>query len=327
MRINKKIRSSFNKKHIFIILFSLIIGLSVGVLFSDNIYYLGKNKNYIDKVNCNYSIIINKDIGKDTYAYYDREIVLSKYDDLKESLNAIVLMETANVHSENDYYFTYELSKLKEFEVAISENLADKNNIKIGSNLFSINRYNNEVCTYVVKIIIPSFFGFNENDLNTNKGVILLGKSEEYLKNIKTNYIYFYDTDFSLINQKNAKISGELNSFLKLKNNITLNYMLYLCIVAMTMSFTSILAFVILLYFNRNIYIKKKQFGVKKLNGYIFTDICLYTVLYLVMIDFIYILFSFFMKFVIEIFILNNFIILMISFFSYVFQKNYIKRR
>ena len=276
MSIKKWFRASLNCKHIITIIAAIAFLVAAIVLFSNNSYSYAKSSKFLSSRDCNYSIIIDKELERDTYAFYGRSISFSESENLKKTVNAIVLMEIGNTHSDNDLFSGYDVSSLKENEIAISNNLARYYNLYIGSTLFSRSKYNDSIITYTISLIFPDLYGIDENATNIEMGIIVAGKSKDYLDNIKSDFIYFYNEDYSLINQSGAIITGNLNSIRTARINITKNHFLYSFATFIMISIIASLFFVLMVAYNNGVYVRKKEIGFVKLKAYIAFDIAVY---------------------------------------------------
>ena len=138
MRINKWIRSSFTFKHILTIAFAIVSIVLAMFLFSDAIESTRCYQSFLDSRQYNYSVVIDKNLSKDCYAYYDKTILFSKSKNLDQMINATTLMLTENDHTNNDFLAGIE-TDLKENEVLISANIAKKSKINKGIVLYSQN--------------------------------------------------------------------------------------------------------------------------------------------------------------------------------------------
>ena len=111
MYIKKWFRSSLNLKHIITIIAAIVFLVASIVLFSNKSYSYTKSSKFLSSRNCNYSVIVDKELEIDTYAFYDRSILFSKAEDLKNTVNATVLMEIGNTHSNDDFFYDYDIFK------------------------------------------------------------------------------------------------------------------------------------------------------------------------------------------------------------------------
>jgi hypothetical protein len=235
-------------------------------------------------------------------------------------------MDTQGQHTENDLLNGFDLS-LEEYEVAISANIASINNLKVGSIIQSKSKITNELNDYKVIRILPDIYGIDENDNDRSKGIIITGKSDEYLNNIDVNYIYFYNTDSSLINSKGANIVGKLNNIEVTKSKVFGMYALELAIVLIISLVISILYNIVILSFNKLIYLKRKEFGVSNLYNQIKIDLLVYSLSVSLITLIVFTISSIFVRFSLALMLIEIIPFIVVSFGSYFVLKNYIRRR
>lgn len=321
--MKKWFRAALNLKHLICIIITICCFTVMMFLTSESLVSLEKYSGFLSSRNYNYSIIIDKDIEQDAYAYYDKTITFSNNDKL---INSIVLMDTKKQHSKNDFLDGYDLS-LEEYEVAISANLAAINNLKVGSIIQSKSKITNNFNDYKVVKILPDIYGFDEKDDDESKGIIVTGRSDEYLNNIDVNYIYFYKDDYSLINSKGANIVGELNNIETIKSNIFKKFILELSIILIVSILIGVLFFIVILSFNKAIYLKKKEFGVSNLYKQIKIDILVYSSSTTLITLLIFLISSIIIRFSITLMLIEIIPLIIISIISYFIIKNHIRRR
>lgn len=321
--MKKWFRAVFNLKHLLSIIVIIGCYILMIILTSKSLVSLKSYSNFLSSRNYNYSVIIDKDIKEDTYAFYNKTITFNHDDKL---INSVVLMDTQNNYTKNSFLDGYDLL-LGEYEVAISANIASINNLKIGSIIQSKSKVTNTLNNYIVKNILPDMYGVSEKDNDRSKGIIIIGKSEEYLNNIETNYIYFYNDDYSLINLNGANIVGQLNSIKSIKNNINKIYLLQLGLLLIISIAVSTIFFIVILSFNKSIYLKRKEFGLSKLYNQIKTDFFIYDSIITTVTLVSFAISSIFLRFSIVLLLIEIIPFLMISVCSYVIFKNYIRRR
>ena len=259
--LSKWIRSNLNPKHMVTIIAVVILAAAAMFLFTNQVSSLNSYSSFLKSRNYNYSVIIDKNLEKDAYAFYDRKISFSTYCSLSETINAVVLMESNNSHTTNDFLNGYDVSSLNSTEVAISSNIAKKNNLSVGSIIYSKNKVKNTVEMYSVSLILPNIYGVYDSEFSESKGLIVMGYNEDIITNIKTNYIFYYNEDYSLINLSGANVSGQLYSIETLKTNILKIHLLYTCIIVLSISILSVAYFLIISLFNINVYKKRRQYG------------------------------------------------------------------
>lgn len=321
--MKKWFRAALNTKHLICIIVTICIFTVMIFLTSESLVSLGSYNSFLSSRNYNYSIEIDKDIEQDTYAYYNKTITFTYNDKL---INSVVLMDTQGQHTKNDLLNGFDLS-LEEYEVAISANIASINNLKVGSIIQSKSKITNNVNDYKVIKILPDIYGIDENDNDRSKGIIITGKSEEYLNNIYVNYIYFYNTDSSLINSKGANIVGKLNDIEVTKSKVFGMYALELSIVLVISLVISVLLYIVILSFNKSIYLKRKEFGVSNLYNQIKIDLLVYSLSVSIITLIVFAISSIFVRFSVILMLIEIIPFIVISVVSYFVLKNYIRRR
>jgi hypothetical protein len=321
--MKKWFRAALNIKHLICIIITICVFTVMIFLTSESLVSLERYNSFLSSRNYNYSIEIDKDIEQDTYAYYNKTITFTHNNKL---INSVVLMDTQGQHTENDLLNGFDLS-LEEYEVAISANIASINNLNIGSIIQSKSKITNKLNDYKVIRILPDIYGIDENDNDRSKGIIITGKSDEYLNNIDVNYIYFYNTDSSLINSKGANIVGKLNDIEVTKSKVFGMYALELAIVLIVSLVISVLFNIVILSFNKLIYLKRKEFGVSNLYNQIKIDLLVYSLSVSLITLIVFTISSIFVRFSLALMLIEIIPFIVVSFGSYFVLKNYIRRR
>jgi hypothetical protein len=321
--MKKWFRAALNIKHLICIIITICVFTVMIFLTSESLVSLERYNSFLSSRNYNYSIEIDKDIEQDTYAYYNKTITFTHNNKL---INSVVLMDTQGQHTENDLLNGFDLS-LEEYEVAISANIASINNLKVGSIIQSKSKITNKLNDYKVIRILPDIYGIDENDNDRSKGIIITGKSDEYLNNIDVNYIYFYNTDSSLINSKGANIVGKLNNIEVTKSKVFGMYALELAIVLIVSLVISVLFNIVILSFNKLIYLKRKEFGVSNLYNQIKIDLLVYSLSVSLITLIVFTISSIFVRFSLALMLIEIIPFIVVSFGSYFVLKNYIRRR
>ena len=321
--MKKWFRAALNIKHLICIIITICVFTVMIFLTSESLVSLGRYNSFLSSRNYSYSIEIDKDIEQDTYAYYNKTITFTHNNKL---INSVVLMDTQGQHTENDLLNGFDLS-LEEYEVAISANIASINNLNVGSIIQSKSKITNKLNDYKVIRILPDIYGIDENDNDRSKGIIITGKSDEYLNNIDVNYIYFYNTDSSIINSKGANIVGKLNNIEVTKSKVFGMYALELAIVLIISLVISILYNIVILSFNKLIYLKRKEFGVSNLYNQIKIDLLVYSLSVSLITLIVFTISSIFVRFSLALMLIEIIPFIVVSFGSYFVLKNYIRRR
>lgn len=323
----KHCRAFINFKHIIVTIIASIFIAGIMFLFTPQINSMNNSDSFLSNRECNYSIVIDKNLEIDTYALYNSEIIFSKSKDLDDYLSVTVLMETNNTHTNNDFFAGINISSLSKNEIALSSNVAKANKLSINDIVYSKNRVTNTINEYKVALIFPDTYGIAQEDVNTNHGVVIMGYDEMYLTNIVTNYIYYYNEDFSLINSSGASITGELCNLSLLRTNILKRHILYSSITIAGMILIIFGYFSLMFEYNKNILSLKYTLGVKSL----FHNMKLLKIAYGLIVFFlslvIYLIGTIWLSISFEHLVLLPLIIAVVSLISYMIEKNVIKWR
>lgn len=261
MNIGKLYRSSFNLKHIISIIAAVAFYAAVVFLYNSKVNTLSKYSSFLSSRQYSHSVLVDRELKQDSYAFYGRKIMLSTDEKMGDYINCETLMETGNKHTSNDFFYPVDVSFLGSRDLALSKNLMKQYNLSIGDIVYSKHIYRNEIVEYTVRIELPEIFGIKEKDFNENLGVALIGLDNEYLDNILTDHIFFYNNNSSLINTEGANINGGLVSVKTVREYINFEKAKLLGITASIVIAVSIVSSIALLLFNKNVYILKKRFG------------------------------------------------------------------
>lgn len=149
---------------------------------------LAKSENFIqlDALNDStyrYAEITGNPIGKDDYYVFDTNIDFYKGADDRKYIGGNIIMQVNNSHYSTDV--AWNAKHLNRDELAISGNIARKNNIGVGDYLWSKNVVSDKVCKYVVRQIIPRVSNISLID-NTSygDGIIIMGYDCSFCENI-----------------------------------------------------------------------------------------------------------------------------------------------
>ena len=326
MKFKKWLRSSLNLKHLITIIAAIICLMAAMFLFSDKIYSLSKYRYFLQTRNYNYSVIVDKKINEDCYAYFGKSLTFSKTEDMSDVINSLTIMDVGSEHSKHDFLYGYNLDNLGKNEVLISSNISRYYDLYEGDTIYSRNEISTGMNKYIIKDVIDEIYGINEKDTNNEKGLIILGENIDYENNLKLEFIYFYYNDYSMISNQGAHISGELYSLDATKKVILFDYVFYICIVTLIIITTVIISISLLLSFNICNYQRKKTVGYLNVYSNIRSDILVYFQLITLITTIIYGLFSIVSVFSIELYI--NFILFttIIMCISYLVVKEKVKR-
>ncbi len=136
-----------------------------------------------------YSCILGQSIGIDDYYVFNASINYSVQRDSKKSMNVDVIMQT----KDSDYtdLVLWRADKLKENEIAISQNIAVENHISEGDKLFSKHIVTGEIVDYIVKQIVPASSDSRIINEYLKNGIIIMGYDAEYINNLSHNVVLF----------------------------------------------------------------------------------------------------------------------------------------
>lgn len=172
----------------FLIIFSLTVTLTIIFVIS------AIHKDLFDlssllKSKYEYSCILGQSIGIDDYYVFNASINYSAQRDSKKSMNVDVIMQT----KDSDYtdLVFWRADKLKENEIAISQNIAVENHISEGDQLFSKYIVTGEIVDYTVKQIVPASSDTRIINEYLKNGIIIMGYDEEYINNLSHNVVLF----------------------------------------------------------------------------------------------------------------------------------------
>ncbi len=326
MKFKKWLRSSLNLKHLITIIAAIICLMAAMFSFSDKIYSLSEYNSFLQTRNYNYSVIVDKKINEDCYAYFGKSLTFSKTEDMSDVINSLTIMDVGSEHTKHDFLYGYNLDDLGKNEVLISANISRYYDLSEGDSIYSRNEISTGMNRYIIKGIIDEIYGINEKDTNNEKGLIILGENRDYENNLKLEFIYFYYNDYSMISNQGAHIRGELYSLDDTKKVILFDYLFYICVVTLILMTIMIITISLLLNFNICNYQRKKIIGYLDVYSNMRSDIFAYFLLITFIPMIIYGLFSIVSVFSIELYI--NFILFstIIMCISYLVVKDKVKR-
>ncbi len=136
-----------------------------------------------------YSAYMQDTVKSDDYIVYDAEIIFMLHKDSNKSLNVNVVMQ--NNDSTYSSLISWKSEKLSSNEVAISKNIAQKNGLKIGDNVYSKNLVNGNVQGYSIKEILPAVNNTRVENDNFKSGLIIMGFDSIYSETLKHKYLVY----------------------------------------------------------------------------------------------------------------------------------------
>ena len=137
-----------------------------------------------------YSATAPSSTASDAYLQYNAGVSFSLSADVKAGLNAETVMQTAD--AEYTDLVCWNTKQLEKYGIAISANIANDNNLKIGDTLYSKNLVDGEVYEYTIEAILPAItYARGLKDAFNTDGVIVMGYDDQYASNITHTYIIF----------------------------------------------------------------------------------------------------------------------------------------
>ena len=186
--------------------FVLIIVLTLALLFSllilissqkDEISHLGalRGSTYL------FSGKTQECIGQDEYYFFDAGIAFTRSLESETSINADVIMQS----SVSDYTESVKWNAvpLGVHEVAITENIARINGLKVGNEIFSKHIVSGSIIAYTIRQVLPeaSRVRITEKREFTN-GIIIMGYDSLYINHITHSILAFSSEPLDVFSQK-----------------------------------------------------------------------------------------------------------------------------
>lgn len=130
-----------------------------------------------------YTEITDKPTGKDDYYVFDTNMDFFKEGSRKSVGGNVVMQVEGSRYSTDVAWNTKHLGRR---ELAISRNIARRNNIGIGDTLWSKNIVSGKTCKYVVRQIIPRVSNIPLiNNGNYSNGIIIVGYDNLFSENMR----------------------------------------------------------------------------------------------------------------------------------------------
>ena len=278
MMFKKWVRGFANFKHIVAVAFSLMLTTASMLLYAKNLTFSSSYLKFLNDSKWNYSVVVDKCLPEDTYGLLDRTLSFSESRELNDPLNAVVLMEMGNTHTQYDFLAACDIDTIASSEIAVSKNILELNNLQVGDYLYCRNKINNQIEEYRISFSLPTLYGVSKTDVSYEKGVMIIGNNQEYVNNLSFKNIYFYSEDSSMINDNGALIAGELTSKSSIKSAISKEHSIYSLVTIALMLFVGILFNVFLTLFSHPIYRYYKRIGYKNCVGEIWFNYGIYNV-------------------------------------------------
>lgn len=183
LHLNQKIAAAYTSAFLVIVLLlTIVAAISTNSDLAQIQSFM--QSNYV------YSATAPSSTAADAYLQYNAGVSFSLSAEVKSGLNTEIVMQTAE--AEYTDLVCWNTKQLEKHGIAISANIANNNNLKIGDALYSKNLVDGEVYEYTIEAILPAITyarGLKET-INTD-GVIVMGYDEQYASNITHTYIIF----------------------------------------------------------------------------------------------------------------------------------------
>ena len=254
----------------FALLFSMV-GIFASVIMKTDCAQLSSllKSDYI------YSATTEKPAFKDDYFQFDAGISYMLSADAQKSLNAEILMQSAD--SDYTNLLEWNIEELSTRGIAITEGLAKKNNLKIGDKLYSKHIVDGTVYEYIVEQILPELTSARVTSTRGySRGVIIMGYDSQYTDNIAHRSVVFTKES---IDDLTARVSGMPMNIVYRSDEIEIVLIkllpYYLLFVLLAVIITSALTLII----KKNVQYNFKRlmilgFGEKGLNSVYYGIIC-----------------------------------------------------
>lgn len=146
----------------------------------------------------------------DTYYQYNAGISFAISMDSKTSINADVVMQTAEAEYTDSVFWN--AGRLYENEIALSEGVARQYGLSKGDFLYSRNVIDSTICEYCIKQILPDVASVRIlKGKSFTDGIIVMGYDSNYAENVTHNILLFTD---KAIDEVFAQSSGMLSDII-----------------------------------------------------------------------------------------------------------------
>lgn len=288
----KWFRGEFCYKHIISIIccaFIAIIGLLV---FSSGISSQSHFSYFLNSRNYNYSVLINKNINENCYCYYDNTVTFASNESLDKNIKGTILMRTESIYNENDILFDC-IDEFGPNDVVVSDIILRENNLKIGNKIYTKSKVDNSLLEFTIIKSIPYNYRIDSSNANIERGIIIFSYNSSYEESVVSNYLYFYDEDFSKINNESAIIIE--NSLIVKEDQIksSKNIVLRDILISFLFSLVPYLIFnFVIMLINNKIYGFARIQGNKCIRKVIIKDFLFYNVAALIIAELAYLIIS-----------------------------------
>lgn len=157
-----------------------------------------------------YSATVGKTDEPDAYYQYNAGISFAISADSKTSINADVVMQTAESEYTDSVFWN--AGRLYENEIALSEGIARQYGLRKGDFLYSKNVVDNTICEYCIKQILSDVVSVRIlKGKSFTDGIIVMGYDSNYTENVTHNILLFTD---KAIDEVSAKSPGMMSDII-----------------------------------------------------------------------------------------------------------------
>lgn len=151
-----------------------------------------------------YSLVTQNPVGINDYYLFNASIEFAPTAESGTSLNADVIMQTES--SSYTDLVSWNVKRLSSNGVAISQNLARSNEIKLGGKIYSKHIVTGEICEYTVEEILPDAKTIRvSSKINNSNGIIIMNCDETYLENISHSVVAYSNDSIDEFQQKHSQ--------------------------------------------------------------------------------------------------------------------------
>lgn len=171
--------------------YTLLLTLAIGCIFtrSDQLY---KQLEFYHKNSYQYVYEFSNSVKQNDYLKCTSVYFYS--DSTTKSIHGdcFMALEDSEYNQNTPFNTT---ATLKNREIAISNNLAQKHGLSIGSVIYSNHNIKNKTEAYTIVEILPVCYGISRVDFDINYGIILMGFDRDYQEKTDYSYVAFFDQD------------------------------------------------------------------------------------------------------------------------------------
>lgn len=178
------------KRTLLLIVFFSVISILLSVIIS-----VSTNKDFIQlnslmHSDYEYTAIMQNPIDQDNYYQFDAGVYFASSPHAEKRLNVEILMQAIEVEYTDLVYWN--AGELGNYDVAISQSIADDNGLEIGDKLYSKHIVDGRVYEYSVAEILPDVANVKvSEEKNYSAGIIIMGFDKQYVDNITHHSLVF----------------------------------------------------------------------------------------------------------------------------------------